>query len=298
MKAFLEQVPVCADSSFLVREFNVPYFEAPLHFHPVFELTLITEGKGKRFIGDHIDDFDIGDLVLIGPDLPHFYRCADKYYLNNPDLRSRAIIIQFNEDFLGSGFFFIPEMKQITLLLKHAKRGIAFYGETNRTIIQKMLEIREAEGFEKLTHLLSILHILSSSDEFELLSRQSMIGYNPKDNERMNKIYEYVITNFTKTINLKEVAERSNMSEAAFCRYFKKKTRKTFTTFLNEIRIAHACKLLLEDELNVAQICFKSGFENVSNFNRQFKSITNLNPLHYKEQFKIQPPNTTEYLTI
>lgn len=298
MKASLEQVPLCSGSSFLVREFNVPYFEAPLHFHPVYELTLITESRGKRFIGDHIDDFDVGDLVFMAPNLPHFYRCTNDYYQKNPNLRARAIIIQFTEDFLGKDFFSIPEMSGVKKLLINAKRGIAFKGETQTGIIKKMKKIRSASGVEKLTQLLIILQILADSTDFELLSRQNILGYNPKDNARMNNIYEYVMANFTKRINVKDLAEQANMSEAAFCRYFKKKTRKTFVSFLNEVRIAHASKLLLEDNLNVTQVCYEAGFENISNFNRQFKSITNVTPMKYRQQFREQPLPSTEYLTL
>lgn len=298
MKAFLEQVPVCSDSSFLVREFNVPYFEAPLHFHPVFELTLITESNGKRFIGDHIENFDVDDLVLIGPDLPHFYRCSDDYYYTDPSNRARAIIIQFDKKFLGKDFFSIPEMKRVELLFSDAMRGISYYGKTRTEIISRMKNIRFTDGVERLTQLLGILDILSKSDEYHLLSRHQMVGYNPKDTERMNKIYEYVIDNYARTINLKDVADNANMSEAAFCRYFKKKTRKTFTTFLNELRIANATKLLIEDDLNIGEICYKCGFENLSNFNRQFKTITKLSPKDYKYCFKEQIPASTEYLTM
>ena len=151
---------------------------------------------------------------------------------------------------------------------------------------------------EKLVQLLSILDILARSEEFELLSRHTVIGYNPKDNERMNRIYEYVLANYTRNIALKDVAQEAHMSEAAFCRYFKKKTRKTFTAFLNEIRIAQASKLLIEDNLNVAEICFTCGFENISNFNRQFKAFTKVNPLAYKQQFRELPTTSTEYLTL
>jgi len=298
MKASLEQVPFSSDSSFLVREFDVPYFEAPLHFHPVFELTLITGSNGKRFIGDNIGDFAPGDLVFMGPDLPHFYRCSEAYYATNTDHRAKAIIIQFAESFLGKDFFSVPEMKNISKLFTESMKGISYEGKTNKEIIKRMMDIRFMEGFEKLNQLLSILDILSHSDEYKALSRQGLIGYNPKDNERMNKIYEYVMANFTNSISLKKVAEKANMSEAAFCRYFRKKTRKTFTFFLNEIRIAYACKLLLEDNFNVAEICYYCGFENISNFNRHFKTFTSFNPLSYKEQFKKLLPCTTEFLVM
>ncbi|MEJ7779660.1 MAG: AraC family transcriptional regulator [Daejeonella sp.] len=298
MKASLEQVPVCTNSSFLVREFNVPYFEAPLHFHPVFELTLITESKGKRFIRDHMGDFDINDLVFMAPNVPHFYRCIDSYYENNAHLRARAIIIQFKEDFLGKDFFSIPEMTLINKLFCDSVRGIVYHNKTRKEIITRMKKIRYANGVEKLNQLLSILEILANSEDSQLLSKHNLIGYNPKDNERMSKIYEFVMSNFTKNICLQDVADIANMSEAAFCRYFKKKTRKTFTSFLNEVRIAHASKLLIEDDLNVSQICYKSGFENLSNFNRQFKSFTKVTPLTYKQQFRELPTSSTEYLVL
>lgn len=298
MKASLEQVPLCNGSSFLVREFNVPFFEAPLHFHPVYELTLITESRGKRFIGDHIGDFDVGDLVFMGPDLPHFYRCVNEYYRNDPQLRARAIIIQFTEDFLGKDFFSIAEMAQVKKLLIDARRGIAYTGVTRENIISRMKRITSASGVEKLNQLLSILDILANSSEYELLSRQNILGYNPKDNARMNGIYQYVLDNFTNKIKIGDVASRANMSEPAFCRYFKKKTRKTFVAFVNEVKVAYASKLLLEEDLNVTQVCYESGFENISNFNRQFKHITKTTPLEYRQQFKKQSPSTTEYLTL
>jgi AraC-like DNA-binding protein len=298
MKAFLEQVPLCQGSSFLVREFNVPYFEAPLHFHPVYELTLITESRGKRFIGDHIGDFDVGDLVFMGPNLPHLYRCTNEYYQNNPEHRARAIIIQHTEDFLGKDFFSIPEMTQVKTLLDNSMRGLAYYGKTRKEIINRLKKITDADGIEKLTQFLTILDIMGRSTEYELLARQNILGQNIKDNVRMNKIYEYVMANFTNRINVRDVADQANMSEAAFCRYFKKKTRKTFVSFLNEVKIGYASKLLLEEDLNVTQVCYESGFENISNFNRQFKTITKVTPLKYKQQFKKQPPSTTEYLTM
>lgn len=298
MKAFLEQVPLCQGSSFLVREFNVPYFEAPLHFHPVYELTLITESSGKRFIGDHIGDFDVDDLVFMGPNLPHLYRCTNDYYKNDPSRRARAIIIQHTEEFLGKDFFSIPEMGQVKKLLNNSMRGIVYSGETRREVIKRMKKIRTAEGIDKLTQFLSILDILARSTEYELLARQNILGQNFKDNMRMNKIYEFVMANFTSRITVKDVAEQANMSEAAFCRYFKKKTRKTFVSFLNEVKIGYASKLLLEENFNVTQVCYESGFENISNFNRQFKNITKITPLKYKQHFKKQQPSTTEYLTL
>lgn len=298
MKAFLEQVPLCNDSSFLVREFNVPFFEAPLHFHPVYELTLITESRGKRFIGDHIGDFGVGDLVFLGPSLPHFYRCTNEYYKNDPALRARAIIIQHSEDFLGKDFFSIPEMKEVRKLFNNAMHGISFYGRTRKEVIKRMKKIKTAKGVERLTQFLSILDILAVSTEYELLAKQKILGQNLKDSMRMNKIYEFIMNNFLKKITVKEVASEVNMSEGAFCRYFKKKTRKTFVSFLNEVKIGYASKLLLEENLNITQVCYESGFENVSNFNRQFKSIKKVTPSTYKFQFKKQPLSTTEYLII
>lgn len=298
MKAHLEKVPLCADSSFLVREFNVPYFEAPLHFHPVFELTLICESSGKRFIGDHVEDFCVGDLVFMGPDLPHLYRCDDEYYQNNPLVRAKAIIIQFDANFLGKDFFSIPEMKRVTQLFSNSMRGMSFYGATSAEITTCMNKIKQAEGVERLIQLLHILNTLSKSEEYHLLSRHNIVGHNPKDTARMNRIYEYVFENYMGAISLQDIASHAHMSEAAFCRYFKKNTRKTFTTFINELRISKATKLLVEDELNVCQICYKCGFENLSNFNRQFKMVTGYSPLQYKHHFKDHLPVDTEYLLL
>lgn len=285
MKALLEQVPLCTDSSFLVREFNVPYFEAPLHFHPVYELTLITESKGKRFIGDHIGNFDVGDLVFMSPDVPHFYRCDPAYYAHDPAVRARAIIIQFAADFLGGHFFSAPETSTLLPLFEKARRGICFYGKTRDDISRRLKKIRFAKGIERLLQLLTILDILAQSDEYEVLSSPAIVGQNPRDTDRMNKVYEFVMVNFQKVIILEEVALLANMSCSAFCRYFKKRTRKTFSTFLNEIRIGYACKLLLEENLSITEICFAAGFNNLSNFNRQFRAITHVSPRQYRQQY-------------
>jgi AraC-like DNA-binding protein len=285
MKALLEKISLNPESSFLVSEVNAPYFEAPLHFHPELELTLIVKSTGKRFIGDHVDDFKPGDLILIGSNLPHFFRCDARYYQNNTQLNAQAITVQFLDSFIGKDLYLLPEMDGINQLYDRASRGLCFYGKTRDEVEIKMKELLHLEGLYKMLALLSIFDILAESQEYNYLSSPGFIGKNDADTERMNKVYEYLMTNFKNQISLDEISSLANMSSSAFCRYFKKRTRKTFYTFLNELRIGYACKLLMEETLNVTEICYESGFNNLSNFNRQFRAITKESPINYQKHY-------------
>lgn len=286
MKALLEAVPLCPpDASFLVREFDVPYFEAPLHFHPVFELTLITASHGKRLIGDHVGDFDVGDLVLMGPDVPHIYRCAPAYYAHDPAARARALIIQFAPDFLGPHFFALPELQAVRELLARASRGLRFWGQTQQRISRALHRIRSTHGgLARLTQLMQLLELLAASTEYELLASQALVGHNSCDTDRLHRVYERALSGFQGPIDLAEVAALVHLSPSAFCRYFKKRTRKTFVGFLSEIRLGHARKLLLANDRSITDICYASGFQNLSNFNRQFKAQFGLSPSQFRQQ--------------
>jgi len=285
MKAILQKVPVRTDASFCIQEFRSDYFETPWHFHPECEIVLIAEGEGKRFIGDHIADFGPGDLVLLGPNQPHWYRSNEEYYRSAPGLQSRSIVIQFSKEFLGNAFFELPECISIRKFLDKAAAGIEITGSTRQEVERMVLSIPSEPGMKRLVHLLTILDMVAGSREFNVLSTQTAVSINVNDSERINRIYQYVMDNFTDPITLEEVSGIVHMGPSTFCRFFKKRTRKSFMTFLNEIRISHACKLLIEAEQNITEICFLSGFNNISYFNRQFKSVKGMTPQHYRKQY-------------
>ncbi|MGV8878557.1 MAG: AraC family transcriptional regulator [Sphingobacteriaceae bacterium] len=286
MKAIFQKVTASLDASFIVQEIKSGFFNRPWHFHREYELAYILEGTGKRFIGDKIDDFGPGNLVLMGSNLPHWYRCDECYYKNDPTLTAKSIIIQFNIDFLGETFLQSPEMYEIQRVLHKAQRGLEIEGQLRYKVGKMISELTQLKGLERLLHLLAILNTISKSEEYNLLSiKGPSLVSKTNDPKRINTIYEYVMNHFTEPITIEEASGLINMCPATFCRYFKKRTCNTFTFFLNEIRIGHSCKLLIEGELSITEICYKSGFNNISYFNRQFKSHKKLTPQAFRQEY-------------
>ncbi|MDN5200094.1 AraC family transcriptional regulator [Fulvivirgaceae bacterium BMA10] len=282
MKPLLFRVPKSDEESFKVQVDDQDYFYDPLHFHPELQLTLILESKGTRFIGDSIGSFKAGDVFLIGPNLPHVFRNDKQYYEKENNLRARAISIFFTLDSLGKDFFSLPETIHIQKLLKKSSQGIKIKHKTRTKVIHLMEKIEELDKFGKLLQFLKILDVISHDHELECLSSISFgSSFSESDSKKINDVFEYVVKNFSNEIKLDDVASVANLSTTAFCRFFKLRTRKTFTQFLNEIRIGHACKLLLEEDLNITEICYQCGFNNISHFNRQFKNITSYTPTDY-----------------
>lgn len=273
-------------SSFTLKEEILPYIKIGWHFHPEYELVLFTESTGKRFIGDHTDSLRPGDILLIGPNLPHYMRNDEQYYQGDPDLRIRAIVVHFRYDFLGENFFGLSEMAAIKKLLENSARGIQVYGRTQLNLADRMENLLKVKGYERLRCLLDILHIISQSGEQRLLSS---IGFRNaftlNDAERINQVFEYMLENFTEEIKLSEAAARAHMFTSAFCKFFKKRTGKTFSHVLNEIRVGHACKLFIEQGCSVSDVCYSCGYNSLSYFNRKFKEHTKYAPIEYRRRF-------------
>lgn len=222
---------------------------------------------------------------MIGSNLPHWYRNDAIYYEEREGLEAASIVIQFKYEFLGRDFLDTPETRAIKALLEEASLGLEIQGATREQARRMILQLPHLNGMDRLLHFLSILNLLSRSQEYITLSHQGNVSINAKDSERINRIYEFVMKNFRNPISIDEVSDLVNMCPATFCRYFKKRTRKTFTYFLNEIRIGHACKMLIEKDLSIAEICFASGYNNISYFNRQFKSIKKITPQEFKQEY-------------
>lgn len=288
MKAQFEKVPLTS-STFLVKRESLYHSVIPWHFHPEFELTLLSNVVGKKYIGNVIKDLEIDDLVLLGANLPHRWHCEKGCNQKSLKREPHQIVIQFSIDFLGSDFFKQPPFLHILQLLNRANNGICFRGKDITHAKKIMNTMLDLNSFEQTLQLLKLLNTLSTSTDYEILSS---IGFtetlNEFDGNRMNRIYQFIISNFKEPITLEEVAKVSNMTPPAFCKYFKVRTKKNFSYFLNEVRISYACRLLIEKNLDILQICYESGFNNLSNFNRQFKRITKMNPTQYKSQFNDQ----------
>lgn len=290
MHPILEKVSTDSSNSFALKEEILPYIKIGWHFHPEFELTLFTESTGKRFIGDHTDNFGPGDLLLLGPHLPHYMRNDEIYYQHDPSLRIRAIVVHFSKDFIGEKFFDIPEMIPVKKLLNNASRGIHISGETQKQVAPMMEKLLELRGYPRLMCLLDILQIISHSEDQQLLSSlgyQNSFSHN--DAERINSVFDYMLQRFTEEISLGAVASHIHMNTSAFCKFFKNRTGKTFSHILNEIRIGHACKLFIEEGLSVSQVCYSCGYNSLSYFNRKFKAITKYSPMEYRKRFYIEP---------
>ncbi len=266
----------------------------PWHYHPEIELLYCIKGKGTNFIGNSIRTIEEGELLLLGKNLPHTRQRDREYYQANATENPESIVIQFREDFLGERFFDLREFSPVRALLTRALRGLKFYGDTNIIVGEKLHRIREHEGTTAILGLLELLDILARSDEFEYLNTNNYVSNaHEKSSQKINKVYHYTIAHFREPISLADVAALTDHSPAAFCRYFKTRTRKSYFRYLTEIRIAYACELLMEGNLGIAEVCFASGFNNLSNFHKQFRKIVEITPSEYRKKSKRKVPVLT-----
>jgi AraC-like DNA-binding protein len=277
MKAAFEQLTPTIENSFLYRNFSSSQFDAPFHYHPELELTLIEQSSGRRFVGRQISNFEAGDLVLVGENVPHCW-------LNTKgEGWAKATVIQFKKDFLGDVFLDLPELVSIKQLLVKAQSGMVIKGDTRDTIAEKM-DFSGLNAFKKLMQLVDILYMIATSNETELIDSQfSADKLSMLDAERLQKVYRYIIENYQNDIDLDSISAVAHLTPTAFCRYFKKMTRKTLIDVVTEFRVKHACQLLGSTEKAVSDICFESGFGNISYFNKEFKKAMGHSPLKYRK---------------
>ncbi len=287
MKPHFHKVPVALQSSFSIRHDVKPDFGNIWHYHPELELHYIIKGEGVRFIGDNINNFEPGEMVLLGENLPHTWRCKEEYFQNNPSLKTEAIVMHFLPDCLGKHLMNLPEAYLLPKLFEKAKGGMIISGTTKEKLVSLMQSAIEATNLDRIIILLSILKTLAETDEYQTIvtSKNTFYQSNESETLRINKICNYTLSNYKKDITLEEVASLSNLSITSFCRYFKLMTKKTFYDFLIEIRVSHACRFLIENKLPTEVICFDCGFNNVSNFYRHFKKVTGMTPLDYKRKY-------------
>jgi AraC-like DNA-binding protein len=286
MKPHFHKVPVTLQSSFSIRHDIKPDFGNVWHYHPELELHYNIKGEGVRFIGDNISNFASDEMVLLGENLPHTWRCKDEYFQHNPDLNVEAMVVHFLPDCLGKHLLSLPEAYLIPKLFEKAKSGMVILGKTKDTLADLMRNAIHATNLERIIILLTILKTLAETDEYEIItSKNTFYQSNESETLRINKICTYTLTNYKKDITLEEVASLSNLSITSFCRYFKLMTKKTYYDFLIEIRVSHACRFLIENKLPTEMICFNCGFNNVSNFYRHFKKVTGMTPLDYKRKY-------------
>ncbi|WP_111708287.1 AraC family transcriptional regulator [Lutibacter citreus] len=271
--------------AFSTKRLVCTYLEYPYHYHPEYELTYIIKGKGKRFTGNNIEEFEANDFVLMGRNLPHVWKSDIEYY-DNPNLLTDCIVIQFSKDSLGKDFFELNELKNIKDLLNNSKYGIKFSKKIKAKLLPKMKKIVSLSGAKKITSFIDILDECSKDKDIVLLSKK-LIYINPggKDSQRFSKIFNYIIENLHREITVNEVSTLVGLADNSFSRYFKKHTNESFVKFVNKLRIEASCSLIKSGEKNFTQICFEVGFGSLSYFNRQFKQYKKTTPSEYMRTF-------------
>ncbi len=272
-------------NSFIYYKETKPF--STWHYHPEYELVLITQGKGKRIVGDHVGRFENDDLVLVGANIPHEWMCTPDYF-EEPDIfKGEGIVIQFVRNFLGEQFMNSPENRALSDFLTRSIMGIEFLGETKRQIIRIMHAMEQMNSGEQLYALFDIFRIFITKPQIRLLTSAAYVSEYPVDiHDPMQRALRFILQNFQHNITIEQLLQETNMSNTAFSQRFKQTHRMTFKEYLQQTRIGYACKLLQEHDLNIAEIAYQSGFENISNFNRQFKKIKGITPTQYQNNLK------------
>lgn len=282
----LEKIPFNSASSITVKKEVSPFMNYPWHYHPEFEIIYVEKSYGIRLVGSDIGNFSNGDLMFISPNLPHVWRNDNDFYKGNMSLKVVVYVIHFREDALGKDFFNLPEFAHIRNLFKRGQQGVLIKGKDHKKISNLIKKVISSSGLERLLLFFKTLEILAVCKSYELLSNTGYINsVNKSDTHRINKVVNYMMDNYSGEVSIDKIAELVNMNKSSFCRYFKMRTNKTCTEFLNEIRIAHACKLLINSSLNVSQICYETGYNNISHFNRQFKLVTGVTAKTYAKKY-------------
>jgi len=282
-KAEFEVIPRGGQSSFALREFHLPAFASPWHFHPEYELTFIVQGRGRRFVGDHIARFGPGDLVLLGANLPHFWHSDAATAASATEAHS--VVIQFEPNCFGERLLSQPELAEVKNLLHRAQRGIQFSGPVCESVGALMQRMLGMSGLERLIGFLTVLLRLEGATGRELSSRGFVPSLDDRATRRVNQVYQWVFAHFAEPLDHDHIARCAGMSRYALCHYFKRVTGRTLTDFINEIRIGHARKRLIESDQTVAEIAYACGFESLSNFNRHFLNLTGVSPTGFRRHY-------------
>jgi AraC-like DNA-binding protein len=283
MEFIYEKIFVPHEYSFITRKLKMDPDSDKIHSHKNFELNLITSGSGRRIVGNHISSYNVGDLVLLGPNISHCWEVLEI----KKDLDPECIVTHFYENIISSDFFNIPELVPVVNLLKDAKNGIWFKGPKAEKVGVRLQKMASLNGLELYIQLLKVFSLLLQIEDREYLTLPSSLpnNYN-KDKDQINKVYEYVFQNIQEGVKLNDAAGLVCMEPSSFCRYFKKKTNKTFMNYVKRVRIGIAAKLLAETDKQITQICYECGYNNLANFNHYFEVIMKKTPSEYRKSFK------------
>jgi AraC-like DNA-binding protein len=283
MEIIYEKIFVPHKHSFITRKLEMLPHSHKIHSHENFELNYITSGSGKRIVGNSIMGYAAGDLVLLGPDIPHCWDVLEPGKENT----SECIVTHFYEKIISSDFFNIPELEEVVALLKSASYGIWFRGPKTEKVGLALKKMVNVKGLELYLELLKVFYLLLQIEDRLILALPSSLPkFYDRNQYQISKVYEYVFKNIQKGIVLKDAAAIVFMEPGSFCRYFKKKTNQTFMDFVKNVRIGIAAKLLAETDKQITQICYECGYKNLANFNLYFKGIMKKTPSEYRKDFK------------
>lgn len=281
MKVIPFQVPKTRQEAFRLQVDHLPYFYDRLHQHSETQIMLIEQGEGTLIAGDYVGRFSAGEIYIIGSGQPHVFRCDENYYRDAKKRKVKSIALYFDRAYAGETFWQLDELKDIRQFLSRVA-AIRVEGKTRIEISDLIFQIIRAQKTAKLILFLKTLQVLVQSRNLNRLSvAPTLQSASNKEDKRMNEVLQFTFTQSNRKIMISEVASVANLSVEAFCRYFKMSTRKTYTNFLNEVRVSNACKLLIQGETNIQSVAYGSGFQNLSHFNRQFKKVTGKTPSQY-----------------
>lgn len=264
-----------------IKEF--PCIDSSWHYHPQYELLYISKSYGIRFVGDSVSQFSPGDLTLVAPYLPHLWRNDKSYYSGDDTKKVKTIVTKFSKDFIGDGTFDNPAFSDISKMLEQSKYGVCFGKDTSRDLHDELINMVNLDPAEKSMKLLDVLHRLSITEDKKILSSTDMRQYTTENSHRIDLVVKYISDNYVNYISLNDVSEIACMTTNSFCRFFKKMTNKSFTQFLNEVRIRNASRLLIQENMSVSEVCFAVGYNSITNFNKQFKLLMGCTPKSYRE---------------
>jgi len=281
--AVLEQI----HESFRVKNDILPHIETPLHYHPHYELVWIKKGFGVRIVGDHIDHFKEGDMVLMGPNLPHVWENDKTFYEENCELKADVFVVHFTDEIIDNLLKF-PELSEIKSVLMHSQKGLRIVGDTNKKMQQVITQLSLSTSIERIVLFLRLFQLICySTDEAISLSSMDFVRFfGEHKSDRLRKIYEFVGKNFNRNIHIDEISDVACMSPTAFCRYFKQKTGYNFVSYLNNFRLEYAKNLLNTNDFKICTIAEMCGFQDISYFNRMFKQKNNMTPTEYIQRMQ------------
>jgi AraC-like DNA-binding protein len=285
MTALLEKLVIKEGESFFTGIFQDNLEKSTWHYHNNYEISFITEGSGKRIVGDSIEEFQPGDLAFIGPNLPHVWIADKEVYI--PAKRTlEMVFLQFNLNVLSDQLLSLPEFSNVKRALELSERGIQIIGDTLNKVSEIMLQLPYLKSFERMLHFFMLMDIIGGSKtNVQLASKEYLKIRFTTGNKRLAVIHEYLMNNYREEVNLKRLAGLVNMAEGSLCRFFKTNMGMTVFEYLSHIKIDFACKLLMDHDLSILEVCLDSGFNNLSHFNKQFKKIAGIPPSEYRKKY-------------